>query len=56
MTDNLKHGENCTCDCGASGTWDQMKKGKDNNEAEFDDAVFLNSHTKEIECYDCYLK
>ena len=52
---NFKHGENCTCNCGSSGTWDEMKQGKDKNEAEFDDAVFLNSHTKEVECYDCYL-
>ncbi len=55
-SEDIKHGDECSCDCGAEGRWDEMSLGKDKNEAEFEDAVFFNKHEKQVECYDCWLK
>lgn len=52
----LAHGTKCECGtCGAPGTWDDMKHGK-NGEAVFKDAAWYNPHEKAIECYECWLK
>ena len=51
------HGEPMECPtCGEPGHFDDMKLGDFKNEAEFQDAVFLNRHTETWECHYCWLK
>jgi len=52
-----RHGTRMNCPgCLYPGTFDEMKSGEDGNGSEFEDAIFLNSHTKEWECHECWLK
>ena len=49
----MKHGDKIECPtCDAPATFDIME----GNEAEFDDACWINTYTGEYECYNCWLK
>lgn len=52
-TRTMEHGTECYCgSCGYAGRWDVMEGGI----AEFDDAIWFNTHEGHIECHECWLK
>lgn len=55
--ENNMHGDKLDCPvCGAPGRFDVMRLGKDSDEAEFDDAIWISRHGNGWECYNCFLK
>ena len=53
----VKHGDSLECPtCGAPGRFDDMNRGVNKCEPEYEDAVWFSKYTKMWECYECWLK